>query len=66
MSTYARLKANGLEVGNSMYFADKKNVSEAVLKEGRNKAFCEIDPFGKTPESDENNNSFFVWIVVEP
>lgn len=54
----------------SLFQTTRRDVSEAVhplkLKTGRNKVFCEIDPFGKTPESDETNNSFYVWITVEP
>jgi len=68
MNTYGLIQVeNGKYVGNTIHFADKATVREAVhpvkLAIGTNKLTVKIDPYGKTPETDENNNSFTVTIV---
>lgn len=69
LSTYALLQTTGL-VGNTVYFKDKETTRQGVLPlklaMGRNQVTFQIDPYNKTPETDKTNNSFSVWIVVEP
>jgi hypothetical protein len=71
LSTYALLRGATFGiVGNTVFFASgemSRGVVHAVkLKAGENKVVVEIDPYKKTAESDEANNSFEVTIVVEP
>jgi hypothetical protein len=69
LSTYALIQAAAGLVGNTVYFADKEGTKQGVLPVklhvGSNKVTFQIDPYKKTPESDENNNTFSVTIVVE-
>jgi hypothetical protein len=71
LKTYALLQGAGIGiVGNTVQFADKETTRQGVLslklKVGRNKVTFQIDPYNETPETDETNNSFSVWISVEP
>ncbi|CAN5611002.1 hypothetical protein BH20ACI4_BH20ACI4_05970 [soil metagenome] len=71
LSTYAlfQVEKGGL-VGNTVYFADGEKTKQAVhsvkLKMGMNKVTFTIDPYKKTAETDENNNSFSVNFKVTP
>lgn len=65
VSTYGLFTVdNGSMVGNTIYFADKEVVKNGVhkvkLKMGMNKVTFTIDPYQKTAESNEDNNSFSV------
>ncbi|MEJ7862521.1 MAG: hypothetical protein WKF90_12900 [Pyrinomonadaceae bacterium] len=55
-------------VGNELNFADKEVVKKGILpvklKLGMNKVTFTIDPYEKTDETDENNNSFSVNFKV--
>jgi len=59
---------NGSSVGNEIYFADKEQIKEGVhkvkLKMGMNKVTFTIDPYEKTAEANEDNNSFSVNFKV--
>jgi hypothetical protein len=71
LSTYAFIKGKTLGiVGNTITFADGSKVKDAVfpskLKIGENKLTVEVDPYKKTAETNEGNNSFEVTIIVEP
>jgi hypothetical protein len=57
--------------GNSIHFDDKESTTQLVVPldlppGSKTKVACLIDPENKTAETNENNNSFYVWIVVEP
>ena len=56
-------------VGNTIFFADgektKQHVLPVTLTVGSNIVTFTIDPNKQTAETDENNNSFDVRIVVE-
>ncbi len=63
VSTYGLFTVdNGSSVGNTVYFADKEQIKEGVhkvkLKIGMNKVTFAIDPYEKTPEAKEDNNTF--------
>ncbi len=72
VSTYALfIVDNGSMVGNELYFADKEVIKKGIhavkLKIGMNKVTFTIDPYEKTAETDENNNSFSVnFNVTKP
>jgi hypothetical protein len=72
MNTYVEAKrVDGGLAGNSIHFADKENVTQSVfflaLPPGtKTKVTCLVDPENKTAEADETNNSFVVWVTVEP
>lgn len=63
VSTYALFSVdNGSMVGNTVLFADKEQIKEGVhkvkLKIGMNKVTFTVDPYNKTAEANENNNTF--------
>lgn len=63
LSTYGLFTVeNGGMVGNTVYFAvgetSKNGIHAVKLKMGVNKVTFTIDPYKKTTETDENNNSF--------
>jgi len=69
VSTYGLFTVdNGSSVGNEIYFADKEQIKEGVhkvkLKMGMNKVTFTIDPYEKTAEANEDNNSFSVNFKV--
>ncbi|MBA2736238.1 MAG: hypothetical protein H0U50_05540 [Pyrinomonadaceae bacterium] len=69
VSTYGLFTVdNGSMVGNTIYFADKELIKKGIhavkLKLGMNKVTFTIDPYEKTAETDENNNSFSVNFKV--
>ena len=69
LSTYGLIEvAGGGTVGNTVYFPDGETVREGVfpvkLAAGVQKLTFKIDPYAKTQESDERNNSFTVTVVV--
>lgn len=71
LSTYALIRGKTLGiVGNTISFSPGSKVKDVVfpskLKVGENKLIVEVDPHKKTPETNENNNSFEVTIIVEP
>lgn len=71
LSTYALIQVEGGGLaGNTVYFsasdATRTGVLPVKLAEGVNKVTFQIDPYKKTAESDEGNNSFAVTIVVRP
>ena len=71
LSTYGLLQVeNGGLVGNTIYFADKETIKQGVLplklKVGMNKVTFTIDPYKKTAESSEDNNSFSVNFHITP
>jgi len=71
LSTYGLFSVeNGGVVGNTVYFAigetTKKGVHAVKLKMGVNKVTFTIDPYKKTNETDENNNSFSANFKVVP
>jgi len=71
LSTYGEMKkSDGGISGNGIYFADKQKVTQLVVPlmltpGSKTKVTCLIDPENKTAETDENNNSFIVWITFE-
>jgi hypothetical protein len=70
VSTYALFTVdNGSSVGNTVYFADKEQIKNGVhkvkLKMGMNKVTFTIDPYEKTAEVSEDNNSFSVNFKVK-
>ena len=69
LSTYGLIQAAGNLVGNTVYFAANEKVKQGVfpvkLALGANKVTFQIDPYKKTSEWNENNNSFSVTIIVE-
>jgi len=50
----------------STYALIRDVVHKFKLKTGVNKVIVEVDPYKKLAETNENNNSFEVTIVVEP
>jgi hypothetical protein len=71
LSTYASIRSTTLGiVGNTVTFENGSKVKDAVfaskLKLGENKLTVEVDPYKKTAETNEGNNSFQVTIIVEP
>ena len=63
LSTYGLFTVEGVEmVGNTVFFGwpdkSKQGVHALKLKMGMNKVTFTIDPYQKTAETDENNNSF--------
>jgi hypothetical protein len=69
LSSYALLQVeNGGLVGNTIYFAaaetTKQGVLPLTLSPGVNKVTFTIDPYKKTAETNERNNSFSVIINV--
>jgi hypothetical protein len=69
LSTYGLLQVDGGGmVGNTLFFADNEGIKQAILplklKVGFNKVTLTVDPYKKTAESNENNNSLFVYIRV--
>ncbi len=71
LSTYALIQGKTLGiVGNTVSFQNGSKVSQAVfaskLKVGENKLTVAVDPYKKTPETNEQNNTFDVTIIVEP
>lgn len=71
LSTYALFTVGDNEslAGNTVYFADKEQIKEGIhsvkLKMGMNKVTFTIDPYKKTAESNEDNNSFSVNFNVK-
>lgn len=71
VSTYALIRGNTIGiVGNTISFQNGSKTRDVVfackLSIGENKLIIEIDPYKKTAESKEDNNSFAVTIFVEP
>jgi hypothetical protein len=72
LNAYVEMKKpDGGVAGNSIYFADKVNTTQMVVAltltpGSKTQVTCLIDPENKTPESNEKNNSFVVWVTVEP
>ena len=71
LSTYALMQVEkGGMVGNTVYFADGENDKQGIyplkLKMGMNKVTFTIDPYKKTQESNENNNTFSVNFRLTP
>lgn len=70
LSTYALLQSKNGLVGNTIYFAPNAATRESILPlklaRGENQVTFQIDPYQKTAETDENNNSFTVTIIVAP
>ena len=69
LSSYALLQVeNGGLVGNTIYFAAAETTKEGVLpltlSRGINKVTFTIDPYKKTAETNERNNSFSVTFNV--
>jgi hypothetical protein len=69
LSTYGLIQAGGGSAGNTVYFANNERTKHGVfpikLSIGTNKVTFQIDPYKKTPESNENNNSVSVTIIIE-
>jgi hypothetical protein len=71
LSTYGLFEVdNGTMVGNTVYFASREKIKQGIhtvkLKMGMNKVTFTIDPYKKTDETDENNNSFSANFKVVP
>jgi hypothetical protein len=71
LSTYALIQGKTLGIaGNTVSFQNGSKVSQAVfaskLKVGENKLTVAVDPYKKTLETNEQNNTFEVTIIVEP
>ena len=68
LNTYGLIQIPGSLFGNELQFADNvgshQHVLSVKLADGVHKLKITVDPYAKTPESDENNNSFTVTIVV--
>lgn len=69
LSTYGLLQVeNGGLVGNTVFFSANEKSKEGILplklKMGMNKVTFTIDPYNKTAESNESNNSFIVNFKV--
>lgn len=68
LDTYGLIQMAGGLTGNELQFADKvgshHHVLSLKLADGVHKLKITVDPYAKTQESDENNNSFTVTIVV--
>ena len=71
LSTFAHiLKSSGGLDGNELIFADKAGTRQGVFSVklpvgAQNKLTFQIDPHKKMAESNENNNSFSVTVIVE-
>lgn len=69
LSTYGlfQVETGGI-IGNTVYFADKEATKQGILplklKMGMNKVTFTIDPYKKTAEANEENNSFSVTFKV--
>jgi hypothetical protein len=72
LSSYGLLQVGNAEffIGNTVYFASGEKTKQGVhplkLKMGMNKVTFTIDPYKKTTETEENNNSFVVNFKVTP
>jgi hypothetical protein len=71
VSTYALIRGNTIgSVGNTVSFqngsSSKAMVFACKLKIGENRLIVEVDPYKKLAETNEQNNSFEVTIIVEP
>ncbi len=71
LSTYGLFQLKNDEmVGNTVSFADKEKTKQGVhslkLQMGMNKVTFTIDPYKKTAETNEDNNSFSVNFNVTP
>lgn len=72
LKPFVGLKTNvtGDHLGNSVNFSDKESIRQGVLPlklaVGKNQVTVELDPGNKIPQTDEKNNTFSVWITVEP
>ena len=69
LSSYGLLQVeNGGMVGNTIYFAPAQSIKQGVLpvklKTGSNRVTFTIDPYKKTAETNERNNSFSVTFNV--
>ena len=69
LSSYGLLQVDsGGLVGNTIYFGPSETVKQGVLplklKTGMNKVTFTIDPYKKTPETNERNNSITVSFNV--
>ncbi len=66
--TYVQYQSKLQSIGNTTTFLNNEKSRQGVfplkLQTGRNVIKVVIDPFQKTTETDENNNSFTVTIVV--
>ena len=68
--TYGLLQVGNAEflIGNTVYFASGEKTKQGIhplkLKMGMNKVTFTIDPYKKTAESNEDNNSFTVNFKV--
>jgi hypothetical protein len=71
LSTYGLFQLEkGDLVGNTVYFVDKEATKQGILplklKMGMNKVTFTVDPYEKTAESNEDNNSLSVTFHVKP
>ncbi|HUR99569.1 MAG TPA: hypothetical protein VMZ26_16000 [Pyrinomonadaceae bacterium] len=69
LSSYGLLQVDsGALVGNTVYFAPAETIKQGVLplklKPGMNKVTFTIDPYKKTAETNERNNSMTVSFIV--
>ncbi len=69
LSSYGLISVEGGGlVGNTVYFAASETIKSGVLpvklKFGVNRITFTIDPYKKTPETNERNNTFFVNVIV--
>ena len=69
LSGYGLVMVEGLGLaGNTVYFAPAETTKQVVvptkLKVGHNKLTFTIDPYKKIRETNENNNTFSVTVVV--
>lgn len=69
LSSYGLISVEGSGlVGNTVYFAaseaTKQGVLPVKLKMGTNKITFTIDPYKKTAETNERNNTFSVTVIV--
>jgi hypothetical protein len=69
VATYGMFSGKFGLVGNSISFGNGENSKQMVLpvdlRVGTNTVKFEVDPYKKTAETDENNNSLTVTIIVE-
>jgi hypothetical protein len=71
MSTYGLFQIGNEEmVGNTVSFVDQEKTKQGILslklKMGMNKVTFTVDPYKKTAETNEENNSFSVNFNVTP
>jgi hypothetical protein len=69
LSSYGLISVEGAGlVGNTVLFASSETTKQMVLpvklKLGLNRITFTIDPYKKTPESNERNNTFTVSVLV--